>query len=72
MIEISYSVHKFYKVTGTDNYKVADEEFLRAYKGNFLTDSATLDRVLISRVTEVDGVVTESTVSIDDSCNWVT
>lgn len=71
MIVISYSVHKFFKVTGSDNYSVADEEFMRAYKGNFITDAAVLDSVLISRITEVDGVTTDSAISTDDGKTWL-
>lgn len=67
---ISYSVHKFYKVADTDNYVVADEEFMRAYKGNFINDAAILDNVLISRTTEVDGVQTQHALSIDDGQSW--
>jgi hypothetical protein len=67
---ISYSVHKFYKVTDTDNYFVADEEFMRAYKGNFIENAATLDNVVIHRSTEVDGIQTSSALSMDDGQHW--
>jgi hypothetical protein len=67
---IKYSVHKFYVVKDTDNYMVADEEFMRAYKGNFINDAAVLDSVLINRTTEVDGVQTESAISMDDGKSW--
>jgi hypothetical protein len=67
---IKYSVHKFYVVPDTDNYFVADEEFMRAYKGNFVNKAASLESVLIHRSTEVDGVQTASAVSFDDGQHW--
>lgn len=67
---ISYSVHKFYKVTDTDNHNVANEEFMRAYKSNLTKDAAVLDQVMISRITEVDGIQTASALSMDDGQTW--
>lgn len=69
-IVISYSVHKFYKVTDPVTFPEADEQFLRAYKGNFLTDSATLDQVMVSRVAEEDGKQIQSAISLDDGKTW--
>jgi hypothetical protein len=71
MIKTSYSVHKFYEVEGVDDLAQADWQFLRAYKANYTDDVAALTSQLISRVTEVDGVVVSSAVSLDNGVTWV-
>jgi hypothetical protein len=43
---------------------------MRAYKGNFITDAAVLDQVMISRITEEDGIQINSAISMDDGQTW--